>query len=85
MFLGVERLAHAKVLAGLIVDDTTGLGTVEAGRGDDEIGHIEGKKTLAIEATGVALRQHKGLGDSSLSIDVTEIWACKKTVIATRT
>ena len=58
---------------------------IEAGWTDDEIGHIEGKETFAIETTRVTLRQHKGLADHALGIDMTEIGPCEETVVTTGT
>ena len=83
---GSGRLfAHAKVLAGFIVDDTAGLITVELGWANDKIGHIEGKETFAVETARVALRQHKGFADIPLGIDVTEIGPCEQPIVATGT
>ena len=76
---------HAKVLTRVIVDETTGLMTIEVSGANDEIRHIEREKTLAIETARITLRQHKGLGDVPLGIDVTEVGPCKETVVATGT
>ena len=59
--------------------------TIETGRTNDEVRHIEGKETVAIETTRITLRQHKRLGDVPLGIDVTEIGPREKTIITTRT
>ena len=77
--------AHAKVFAGGIVDDAAGVTTIKTSRGDNELGDVKGQETVAIETTGIALRQHKGLADNSLGIDMTEIGTCKKAVVATGT
>ena len=61
------------------------LRTIEAGGGDDELGHIEGQETVAIETAWIALRQHEGLADPALGIDVTEIGSREETVVATGT
>ena len=57
--------------------------TIEASRTNDEIGHIEGKETFSIETARISLRQHEGLADHPLAIDVTEIGSREKTVVAT--
>ena len=77
--------AHAKRLAGIVVDESAGLGTIETSGCDDEIGHIEGEETVAIETAWIALGQHKGLADAALRIDVTEIRSREETIVATGT
>ena len=78
-------LTHAKVLAGIIVDDTAGPTAVEMCGGNDELGYVERKETLPVKTPRIPLWQHKGLADVPLSIDVTEIGPCEKSVIATGT
>lgn len=85
VFSLVGYLANAKVLAVIIIDETTGFVTIEVRRTDDEIGYIEGHETVAIEAARMALGQHEGLADNALGIDVTEIGPCEEAVVATRT
>ena len=80
-----EHNTHAEVFARFIVDDTTGFMTIKASWSNDEIGNIEGKETVAVETTRTSLRQHEGLGDNAIGIDVTEIKARKKTIVATGT
>ena len=80
---GTPILADAEGGAGAGVDGTGGLMTVETGGSGDEIGDIEGEETLTIETTGIALRQHEGLADITLGIDVTEIGARIESVVAT--
>ena len=82
---GTPILADAEGGAGAGVDGTGGLMTVETGGGGDEIGDIEGEETLTIETTGIALRQHEGLADITLGIDVTEIGTGEESVVATGT
>ena len=79
----VGCLANAKVLAVFIVDDATGFVTIEVRRTDDEIGHIEGHETVAIESARVSLGQHEGLADSAFFIDVTEIGPCEEAIVTT--
>lgn len=74
--------SHTKVLTGVAVDDVAGFTAVEVRRGDDEIGDVEGQETVAVELARMALRQHKGLGDRPLGIDVTEIGTREKTIVA---
>ena len=74
---------HTEVLARFIVDDTAGFMTIEASGANDEIGHIEGIETVAIETTRIALRQHKGLADNALGIDMAKIGAREKAVVTT--
>ena len=74
--------AHAKVPAEFIVDKTAGLTTIEARRGDDEVGHVEREETVAIETARIALRQHEGLGDYTVGIDMAEIGPCEEAVVA---
>ena len=57
--------------------------TIEVGWSNDEIGHIKGEETFAIETARIALGQHEGLADSSLFIDMTEIRTRIKTIVAT--
>ena len=76
---------HAKVLTRFMIDDTTGLMTIEVSGANNEFRHIEGQETLAIETARITLRQHKGLGDSPLVINMTEIGSREETVIATGT
>ena len=76
---------HAKVLTGFIIDKTAGVMTIEVSRTDDEIRHIEGEETFAIETAGIPLRQHKGLSDNALVVNVTEIGSCEEPIIATGT
>ena len=57
--------------------------TIKMSGRDDEIGHIERQETIPIEASGISLRQHKGLADTTLGVDVTEVGTRKKTVVAT--
>ena len=59
--------------------------TIEMGGSNDKIGHIKGEETFAIETARITLGQHKGLTDSSLFIDMTEIRTRIKTIIATGT
>ena len=82
---GTPILADAEGGAGAGVDGAGGLMTVETGGGGDEIGDIEGEETLTIETTGIALRQHEGLADITLGIDVTEIGTGEESVVATGT
>ena len=77
--------AYAEVLAIVIVDDAAGLTAIEAGGAGDEIGYIEGKETPTIETAWIPLRQHKGLGDSALGINITEIGPREEAVVATGT
>ena len=78
-------LTHAKVLAGIIVDDTAGPTAVEMCGGNDELGYVEGQETVAVELAGIALRQHKGLADAAVGIDVTEIGTGEESVVAAGT
>ena len=78
-------LAHAKVLTIVIVNDTTGMMTIEVGWSNDEIGHIKGEKAFAIETARIALGQHKGLADRPIGIDMAEIGTRKKAVVTTGT
>lgn len=78
-----SSILNPKVLSVVIIDETTGFMTVKAGWSYDEIRHIKGKETVAIETARIALRQHKGLADMPLGIDMTEIGSCEETVIAT--
>ena len=80
---GLMLGTHTKVLAIFIVDDTTGLVAIEASRPCNEIGHIEGKETLAIETLRILLRQHKGFADIAFCINVTEIGSRIETIVAT--
>ena len=75
--------SHAKVLARLSIDGLAGLMTIEASGTSDEIGHIEREETLTIETAWILLRQHKGLGNPALGIDMAEIRPCEKAVVAT--
>ena len=59
--------------------------TVETGRTNDEVRHIEGKETVAIETTRVSLRQHKSFGNITFSIYVTKIGSCEEAVVTTGT
>ena len=77
--------AHTKVFARFIINESTGLMTIKVSRTNDEIGHIEGEETLAIETARIALRQHEGLADNAVSIDVTEIGPREETIVATGT
>ena len=77
--------AHAKVLARLVVDDAAGLMTVETRGCNDEIGHVIRQETLTIEAAWISLRQHEGLADCPLGIDVAEIGSRIEAVVAART
>ena len=77
--------AHAKRLARIIVNKSAGLLTIETRGGDDEIRHVEGQETVAIETTGITLGQHKSLADNALGINVTEIGTRKETIVATGT
>ena len=76
---------YPKVLACIVVDDATGMMTIEASRSDDEVGNIERKETIPIETARISLRQHEGLGDNSVGIDVTEIRPRIETVITSGT
>ena len=55
--------------------------TVEVGRACDEIRHIERQEPVAIEASRMALRQHKGLVDPAPLVDVAEIGARIETIV----
>ena len=55
--------------------------TVKASWTNDEIGHIEGKETVAIETARVTLRQHKSFGNIAISIYVTKIGPCEETIV----
>lgn len=57
--------------------------TIKVSRAYDEIGDVERKETFAIETARISLRQHKGLADLSLSVNVTKIGPCEETVVAT--
>ena len=76
-------LAHAEVLAVLVVDETTGLLAIEARWGYDEVGNIEGKETVAVETARILLRQHECLACNALSIYMTEIRPREETVVTT--
>ena len=76
--------SYTHVLAGVAVDDVAGLAAVEVRRGDDELGDVEGKETVAIETARMALWQHKGFGDRPLGIDVTEIGTREEAVVTAR-
>ena len=78
-------LAYAKVLSVFIIDESAGLVSIEMSRANDEIGYIEGKETSAIKTPRISLWQHKGLADSPLGINMTEIGPCEQTVITTGT
>ncbi len=56
---------------------------VELRGSSDEIGHVVGKETLAIETAWILLGEHEGLGDGTLGIDVAEIGPREETVVAT--
>ena len=77
--------AHAEVLAVFIVDDLACLMSIEMGGTSNEIRHIEGEEPVAIETTRIPLRQHKGLGDLAIGIDMTEIGASEEPVVTTGT
>ena len=77
--------AHAEVLARLVVDNATGMTAVETRGAGDEVGHVERQEALAVEAAGIALRQHEGLGGNAVGIDMTEVGPRIETVIATGT
>ena len=77
--------AHAEVLSVFIVDHATGLMPIETSRTNDEIRHVEGKESFAIETAWISLRKHEGLTDNPLGIDVTEIGTCEEPVVTTRT
>ena len=78
-------LANTEVLTIFIIDGAAGFVTIEVRRGNDEVGDIIGKETLAIEAARIALWQHKGLANIPFCIDMTEIGTCIEPVVATRT
>ena len=56
---------------------------IEMSRASDEIGHIERKKTVAIETAWIMLRQHKGFAATTIGINMTEIGPRKETVVST--
>ena len=56
--------------------------TIKASRAYDEIGDVERKETFAIETARISLRQHKGLADNALGINMTEIGSRKEAVVA---
>ena len=76
---------NVKILAILIIDNPTCSITVEVGGPDDKFGHIEREETLAIETARIALRQHKGLANAPVCINMTEIRTRIETVISTGT
>ena len=82
-FFSRRLLTHAKVCTLGIVDDATGMITIEARRTDNEIGHIERQETVTIETTRIALWQHEGLGDDALGIHMTEIRSREETIVTT--
>ena len=76
-------LAHAKVLTVFIIDDTACLMAIEVSRTNDEIGHIEGQETVAIETTRISLRQHESFADNALGINMTEIGTREEAIVTT--
>ena len=80
-----EVFLHTEILTGIAIDDTAGLTAVEVYGGCDELRHIEGEETVAVELSRIALRQHKGLGNGATGIDVTEIRSREETVVASGT
>ena len=58
---------------------------IEASGAGDEVRHVKRQETVAIETARIALRQHKGLGGNAVSINVTEIGAGIKAVVASGT
>ena len=79
----LNRFTHAEVLARVIVDEADGLMSIEAGGGNDELGHVEGEETVAIETARVALWQHESLRDNTVGVDVTEIRTGEEAVVTT--
>ncbi len=78
-------MPHTHVLSVVIIDETTGFMTVKLGWPNDEIWRVKGEETVAIETAWIALRQHEGLGDTALDIDMTEIGSCEEAVVTTGT
>ena len=59
--------------------------SIEMGGTSNEIRHIEGEEPVAVETTRISLRQHKGLGDLAIGIDVTEIGTREEPVVTAGT
>ena len=76
-------LAHAEILARFVVDETTGLTTIEVRGSNNEVGNVEGEEPIAVEPARMALRQHEGLGDNTRSVDMTEIGTRLQTIVTT--
>lgn len=74
---------YAKVLAVVVIDNSTCLTTIKMSWGNDELRHIERKETVTIKTARIALGQHEGLADRSIGIDMAEIGTRKKAVVAT--
>ena len=78
-------MAHAKVLAVFIIDESAGLMAIEVGGGNDEIGNIEGEEPFAIEPARISLRQHERLAHHTIGIDMAEIRPSEKSVVTAGT
>ena len=74
--------SHTKVFPVSIVDNPAGLLAVETSRRGDKLWNVERQETLTVETAWIALRQHESFGDVSEGIDVAEIGACEKSVVA---
>ena len=83
--LSIALLTYGEGCTGGVVDDACGMAAVEARGGDDEFGDVERQEAVAIELAGIALRQHEGLADAAVGIDVTEIGTCEESVVAAGT
>ena len=83
--LSIALLTYGEGCTGGVVDDAGGMAAVEARGGDDEFGDVERQETVAIELAGIALRQHKGLADAAVGIDVTKIGTCEEAVVTAGT
>ena len=55
---------------------------VEACRSCDEVRHIERHEPPPVETPGIPLRQHEGLGDIPLLINMAEIGTREESVVA---